>query len=328
MALLKKIISITIALTMLFEIHHAAASETVGKALASIALSAQHCYDTSLAQADMLLSRESIGCYKVYHVLEDGTRYCVDLDLKEWGTWNLGDMNFVKEGSEKVIVGGSTDWEYALRIFNPINQAFEFTGGNHGSEKLISVKMYDDATDEEILLSPGETKNVRRLKVEEDTQLLISGNELLPYANVRREYTFVGTTVSLDCKIEFIRDMQMALSYSAMASVNKDFGRYCTFDDGNYAIANAKGSCSKQYLGETASTVCTLSGDDPSATLTVGILNAKDMTDNFSNENKTFLWDMSEDYTKLYFSKYKMSAENIAKGTVWSFAAFWRTNFN
>lgn len=314
---------------MLFEIHGVQASDAVSAGISEMALSAQHYYDTSVAESDMFIRCADAKNYEIYHMLEDGTTYCVNLNLKEWGTWNLEDMNFTKYGVKKTIVGGSTDWEYVFRVFNPITQTLEFTGGNHGSEKLSSIKMYDDVTKEEINLEIGEIKSVRRLAVEEDTVLLIAGNELLPYANVARKYTFAGTTVSLDSRIEFVRNVQMALSYSAMASVNKDFGRYCSFDDEYYAMASAKGSCTSEYLGEFAASVCTLSGDDPSATLTVGIFNQEDMTDNFGNENKTFLWDMSENFTKLYFSKYKMSAvSNISMGTVWNFAAFWRANIN
>lgn len=323
----KKIISITIAIMMLFEIHGVQASDVVSKGLSELALSAQHYYDTSVAEADMVVERSDESSYKISYILEDGTEYCVNLNLMEWGTWNLGDMNFTKYGVKKTIVGGSTDWEYVFRIFNPITQTLEFTGGNHGSEKLSSIKMYDDVTKEEISLEVGQVISVRRLVIEEDTVLLIAGNELLPYANVNRKYTVVGTTVSLDSRIEFVRNVQMALSYSAMASVNKDFGIYCSFDDEYYARASAKGSCTNEYLGEVAASVCTLSGDDPSATLTVGIFNKEDMTDNFGNDNKTFLWDMSENFTKLYFSKYKMSTvSNISMGTVWNFATFWRAN--
>ncbi len=229
---------------------------------------------------------------------------------------------------ENNVIGGSTDWEYVFRVFNPMTQVAGFTGGNHGSETFLSMKMYDDVSGEEINLAVGETKTVRRLVVEEGTQLLYSQTNAVPYATVLRKYTFVGTRVNLDTNIEFIRDVSMTLSYSAMASVSKQFGTKCSFDGITSVETNPYGSHNSQYYGNAAAMSCTFSGSDPSVSLTVGIYNREDMTDNFSNDNKTFLWDMSDGYTKLYFSKYNSSSVTTVKaGENWNFSTYWQCNF-
>ena len=72
---------------------------------------------------------------------------------------------------------------------------------------------------------------------------------------------------------------------------------------------------------------CTLSGDNPMVTVDVGIYNKADMTDNFSGDEKTFLWDMSEGYNKLYFSRGSIfERELITQGTKWDFGTYWQVN--
>lgn len=326
----KKIISLILAAAFAFSAAvPSGASEVVNEGLKDMALMQRHYYNTEAATADMTVRLRTDGEYEIEYMNEDWTLLKLTLDKKEWGVWNLGDWSFTRDGVENLLVGGATDWEYVFRILNHESQMLEFTGGNHGSEALTGMKLYDGVTGEELNLSVGEERAVKRLVIEEDTTLLIGERAAIPYANVHRKYTVAGNIISLDTKMEFVRNVQMALSYTAMASVNKDFGIYCSFDDAAHAMANDRGSFSGEYLGKAAAKVCTLSGNNPSATLTVGIFNFKDMTDNFQNENKTFLWDVSNDFTKLYFSKFSLGELTaVNAGEVWNLSAYWQANLN
>ena len=302
-------------------------AEVISDGIGDINLAAERYYYTNVAYNDIIITRSALDKYEIFHINPNQKSLTATMYLTEWGVWNLGEWNLTTETGTKTIVGGATDWEYVLRVENPITQNLEFTGGNHGSEKFVSMGMYDAVTGEVFNLEVGESKYANRLVIEEKTALLLGELEYMPYANVTRKYTFLGDRINLDSTIEFIRDTRLALSYSAMACVNKDFGRYCMFDDGFYVETAPKGECSRTYLGNRASMTAKLSGDDSEASLTVGIYNKKDMTDNFSNKDKTFIWDMSEGYNKLYFSRAKNAGtELIRSGTVWDFGSYWKIN--
>lgn len=328
MFVMKRRISATvIVFTLLFGMFRAEASDVISGGLSDLAMAAKRYYQTELAEADMVIKRVADEQYKIYYKLKNGNDYYVTLDLKEWGVWNLGDMTIADGIEEKNVVGGSTDWEYVFRVYNPVTQVADFTGGNHGAEEMLWIRFFDDVTGEEFELEVGEEKQVRRLVVEEQTKLHYSSSSDLIYANVTRNYTFVGTRVNLDTKIEFTRDVSMTHSYTAMASVNKSFGRYCSFDGIETVTTSGHGSHNNEYYGKITAAECTLSGDDETATLTVGIFNKSDMTNNFSNDDKVFLWDMSDDYTKLYFSKYDMSSVTTVKaGEEWNLSTYWQCN--
>lgn len=323
--MLKRICLIVLTIIMLLSPIDICASEAIDETVASLALQAQRFYNTNIAYADMYVTKVDDTKYEVTHMTQGGKTIKTQLYQTEWGTWNLGNMSYSDGMTEKVVIGGATDWEYVFRVLNPINQNLEFTGGNHGSEVFRSMGMYDSVTGESFVLSVGESKYVNRLVIEEHTTLKLGNVDYLNYADVKRVYTFVGDTVNLDCEITFLRDVKMALSYSTMACVNKDFSRYCFFDNGAYVTTEPKGAASKKYLGNVKATSCHLSGDDPTVKVTVGIYNPKDMTDNFSNRDKVFLWDMTEEFNKLYFSMFDMSnLKKVTAGTVWDFGSFWK----
>ncbi len=323
----KKISALVIVFMMLFGTFRAEASDVVSSGLSELAMAAKHYYQTELAEADMVIKRVSDEQYKIYYTLGDEREYFVSFELKEWGVWNLGDMTIVEGITQKNIIGGSTDWEYVFRVYNPVTQVADFTGGNHGAEEMLWIRFFDDVTGEEFELQVGEEREVRRLVVEEQTKLHYSTSSELIYANMTRNYTFVGTRVNLDTKMEFVRDVSMTHSYTAMACVNKNFGRYCSFDGIETVSTGESGTHNNEYYGKIAAMECTLSGDDTSATLTVGIFNKSDMTNDFSNDDKVFLWDMSDDYVKLYFSKYNMSSVTTVKaGEVWNLSTYWQCN--
>lgn len=323
----KKIFVIVLSLIIAFGSVQTEAAGIITSTMIDLSREAQHYYNTHVAYANMTISRPDETSYVVTHIAPNGKTVSVKLYQTDWGTWNLGDMKFSDGFTEKIVIGGATDWEYVFRVYNPVSDTLDFVGGNHGNEVMNSIEFSEGVTGEKFVLAVGESRYVARLVIEENTTVKITDLDYLKFANVKRLYTIVGDTVNLDCTVEFIRDVKMALSYTAMASINKDFSRYCNFENIAYSQCEPKGTFSNKKYGNVAASVCTLNGDDPSATVTVGIYNEKDMTDNFSNKDKTFIWDMSVGYNKLYFSKYDMTILNTIKsGTVWNFASYWKLN--
>ncbi len=305
----------------------AGASEAIGEVLSDLALDAQHYYNTTVAFNDVTIQRVNEDLYEIYYYTPDGKGTTTKFCKTEWGVWNLGDLTYSDQGTEKYVMGGGTDWEYVFRAYNPISQTMEFTGGNHGCESLNYIYFYDSVTGEGFELGVGESKYVNRLVVEEGTTIRVSDKDYLSYANIVRKYTFVGDMINLDCRVEFIRDINMSICYTAMATVNKEFGRYCSFDDKAYVMTSTSGSSTNYRMGNHEALVCTLSGDNPALTVTVGVYDKEDMTDNFSNFDKTFLWDMTDNFNKLYFSKFSLSnATTVKAGTVWNLGTFWKLN--
>lgn len=323
----KRILMIVLSFILVLGSVQTEAAGLITGTMTDLSREAQHYYNTQVALANMTISRPDETNYLVTHVASNGKIITTGLYQTEWGTWNLGNLKFSDGITEKIVIGGATDWEYVFRVYNPIGDTLDFVGGNHGSEMLNSIEFREGATGESFSLEVGESRYVARLVIEENTTVKIADVDYLNFANVKRLYTIVGDTVNLDCTVEFTRDVKMALSYTAMASINKDFSRYCNFENIAYSQCEPRGTFSNKKYGNVAASVCTLNGDDPSVTVTVGIYNEKDMTDNFSNKDKTFIWDMSEGYNKLYFSKYDMTILNTIKsGTVWNFASYWKVN--
>ncbi len=323
----KKLAAVTMAIMTLFASVSAQASEVISEGFSDMALTAQHYYNTNVAEYPMTLSHPNENMYVIESVSLAGKRTELTLIKKEWGTWNLGDFNFYDEGIQKNVIGGNTDWEYTFKMLNQVTQMGEFVGGNHGSEEFVSLELKDGVSGESFTMNAGDVKDVKRLVIKEKTRLLINNNKLLPFAEVERTYTVTGNTVTLDTDIEFIRDVQLGLSYSAMACINKDYGRFCNFDGLEYVAAEGKGKSTDAWLGNMPAVRCDIHGDDPSVAVYVGIFNKKDMTDNFSNSDKVFLWDMDDKYTKLYFSRFsKGSLETVNTGTKWHFSAYWQVN--
>lgn len=325
--MIKRIFTVILSFVLMLGAVQTEAAGIVTDLMTDLSREAQHYYNTQIAMANMTLSRPSEECYVMTHMSQSGKTVSVQLYLTEWGTWNLGDMKISDGYSEKVVIGGATDWEYVFRVYNPIKDTLDFVGGNHGNEILNSIEFKEGVTGESFSLEVGEVRSVARLVIEENTTVRIADVEYLHFANVKRVYTIVGDTVNLDCTVDFLRDVKMALSYTTMACINKDFSRYCNFDGIAFSKCEPYGTYSNMKYGNVAASVCTLNGDDPTATVTVGIYNEKDMTDSFSNKDKTFIWDMSEEFNKLYFSKYDMTVLNTVRaGEQWNFASYWKVN--
>lgn len=325
--MVKRIFTVILSFVMLFGSVRLEAAGLITDTMTDMSREAQHYFNTQIAMANMTVSRPEETSYVVSHVTQSGKVISLQLYLTEWGTWNLGNMKLSDGFTEKVVIGGGTDWEYVFRVYNPIADTLDFVGGNHGNEILNSIEFREGVTGESFSLNVGEARSVARLVIEENTTVKVSDVGYLNFANVKRLYTIVGDTVNLDCTVDFTRDIKMALSYTAMACINKDFSQYCNFEGIAFSKCEPRGMFSNKRYGNVAASVCTLNGDDPSATVTVGIYNERDMTDNFSNKDKTFIWDMSENYNKLYFSKYDMTTlHTVRAGEQWKFASYWKVN--
>lgn len=323
----KKIFSVLLVLVLAFSSVQIEATGLVNDMMTDLSREAQHLYNTQIAVANMTVSRPTENAYVVAHVDQSGKIITTQLYRTDWGTWNLGDMKLSDGYTEKTVIGGATDWEYVFRIYNPVSQTLEFMGGNHKNERINSIEFKDGATGESFSLEVGESRYVARLVITENTTIKADNVDYLQFADVERVYTIVGNTVNLDCKVTFTRDVKMALSYTAMASINKDFSRYCNFEGLAFSKCEPYGKFSNKKYGNVPASICTLNGDDPQATVTVGIYNEKDMTDDFSNRDKTFIWDMAEGFNKVYFSKFEMSGTKlVTQGTVWNMASYWKVN--
>ena len=323
----KRIFSVMLVFILAFSSVQIEAAGLVNDLMTDLSREAQHFYNTQVAMANMTVSRPSANSYVVSYVDQSGKTITTQLYKTAWGTWNLGDMKLSDGYTEKTVIGGATDWEYVFRIYNPVSQSLEFMGGNHKNEKLNSIELKDGVTGESFSLEVGQSRYVARLVIVENTTIKADNVDYLQFADVERVYTIVGNTVNLDCKVTFTRDVKMALSYTAMASINKDFSRYCNFEGLAFSKCEPYGKYSNKKYGNVPASICTLNGDDTQATVTVGIYNEQDMTDNFSNREKTFIWDMSEEFNKVYFSRFDMSTTKlVTQGTVWNLASYWKVN--
>ncbi|MBQ8003100.1 MAG: hypothetical protein IJ297_06625, partial [Clostridia bacterium] len=203
----KKIVLIVLAFTLALGCTNAKAAGFVTNSITDLSMDAQHYYHTKVDYADMVVTHVDDELYEVLHYTQSGKMLKLQLYKTAWGTWNLGDFSLVDNtGIQKTVIGGGTDWEYVFRVFNPITQNLEFTGGNHGSEVCSSLVMYDSVTGLAVNPAIGESMYVNRLVIEEDTTILLANVDYLPYANVKRVYTVVGDRVNLDCKVTFTRD--------------------------------------------------------------------------------------------------------------------------
>lgn len=327
--MVKRIFSFVLVLVLTFSTVQIEAAGLVNDMMTDLSREAQHFYNTQIAMANMTLSHPNENTYVVSFVDQSGKVVTTELYKTDWGTWNLGDLKLSDGYTQKTVIGGATDWEYVFRIYNPISQSLEFMGGNHKNERMNSIEFKEGVTGESFTLAVGESRYVARLVIVENTTIKADNVDYLDFADVERVYTIVGSTVNLDCKVTFTRDLKMALSYTAMASIHKDFSQYCNFEGLPFSKCEPYGKFSNKKYGNAPASVCMLNGDDPSATVTVGIYNEKDMTDNFSNREKTFIWDMSEEFNKLYFSRFDMSnTKLVTQGTVWNLATYWKVNIH
>lgn len=262
--------------------------------------------------------------------LDNGSKMSVCWDKKDWGTWNIGSY---RVGSVD-YTSNSTDWEYVLRASESGSSSYEWSGGNHGNETLKELKIYDGETGEELPYTVGSTYDCNILKVVENTQLH-TGDSANPYADVVRTYVVAGKTVTLGCTFDFTRDMSFCLSYFTMFPISKLEGYRTVFNhtDGTtaeylstYYEKNPSAPNFGGYFddGHAAPSVDIYPKTENGTHFHIEIYRIDDMTDNFNNTDKTFMWDMSSGQNKLYFSRFRSDkAELVKAGTHWDTLASW-----
>ena len=249
----------------------------------------------------------------------------LSLVRRSWGTWNLG--AFVYDGVD--ITGHeSTDWEYVFRTGTTAANATEFSGGNHGSERMRSFRIYDSATGAELDPKIGETVQTDGLKLVETTTLHLKAPDT-DYCDVVRTYYLAGNRIELDVDFNYTRDIYHTLSYTCMLPVSKTHGQSIVYynQDGSTRTWQTVpyGQCTNVMDKENPATKCRVSGpENPDWHFDVEIRTVRDSCDDFRNYDKTFFWDMNTTHNKLYFSRYDSGkATLVRKGTHYGTSSSW-----
>ena len=265
--------------------------------------------------------------------LDNGKTMSCCWDKKSWGTWNIGSYKI----DNIDYTTSATDWEYVFRASQNKTGGWQWSGGNHGNETLVELKIYDE-NDNELPLTVGETYEMNVLKVVERTQLHW-GDPDEYFAEVVRTYTVAGKLITLSCTFDFVKDCYFYTSYTTMCPVSKQMGyrSVLTYTDGttgeylsdyfekNPGAENFVG----YYFSGNAAQICDFYPQyDNGSYFRIAIYNPEDMTDNFSNTRKTFVWDMSSTQNKVYFSRFDDNkSELVTSGTHWDTLASWEVIF-
>lgn len=269
-------------------------------------------FENVIEQYDMTFTATSSVEYKMSCTYE-GKPLSLTFDKKTWGTWNIGTLTY----NSVALAGGGTDWEYVHRT-SATSSGLEFTGGNHGNERLIEIKFYDGSTDKELNLPVGQSATIKNLEIIEKTQILFAGTTT-PFCDVIRTYHVVGNKITLDVDYSFIKDTYFGLSYTCMFPVAKTYGLNIQFNnlDGTKTNIETLKVGASDYSGPQYSapaTDCTMWGYlDDSYKFNVKVYTLKDSCDGLKNTNKTFYWDMNTTHNKLYFSKYDSNSPTLVK---------------
>lgn len=283
----------------------------------------------------MTLTITSAKKFVMTTTLDNGKPMSVCWDVKDWGMWNIGSYKI----NAVDYTSNATDWEYVFRAAANSTGGWVWSGGNHGNETLVDLKIYDGETDEEFAYTVGNTYNCNILKVVEHSKLHW-GDTANTYADVTRTYVIAGKLVTLACDFDFTQDAYFQLSYTAMCPISKALGyttKY-THTDGttaeyvsDYYQKNPTAAAFTGYFdkGHAALAVDFYPKTENGSHFHVEIYEQEDMTDNFSNADKTFMWDMSASQNKLYFSRFKDgSYTKVASGTHWDTLASWEIIFD
>ena len=170
---------------------------------------------------------------------------------------------------------------------------------------------------------------ITNLKIVEETSLYWGDaangySEDEHYADAVRTYTIVGPQISLAVDYKYVKDAYYYdASYTCMFPINKKYGLYCAFLDGEELLHVAETfkvgdpSYNGKFHGNAASDRCIMWGYDgmEKYKFDVRVLTPETSTNNFNNTMKVAFWDMNAGSNKLYFSKYGSTREKVATGT-------------
>ncbi len=278
----------------------------------------------TLTSHEMTLKRNSATEYGITCQTEGGSLY-LTLHKTSWGTFNLGKWEFTEKGTTHRFVSDSTDWEYVYRVGKKKGE-WQWSGGNHDNEQMVSLKLYDGKTNKEITLAVGQSVSLQNLKIVETTQLYWGDaangySEDEHYANAVRTYTIVGPQITLAVDYEYLKDAYYGISYTCMFPINKKYGLYCAFLDGEELLSvvetlkvGAADYSGKQYDGNAADR-CIMWGYDgmEKYKFDVRVLTPETSCNNYDNNMQVSFWDMNTTSNKLYFSKWDSRDKDVVK---------------
>lgn len=289
----------------------------------------------SLKDNEMILTSPGEGVIQLYSLLPDKSLLITQFNKKEWGTWNIEGWfvstdGFIPSSSQNLMVGGGSDWEYVFRVRKSLENNYVFSGGNHGLEKLKSLKLINPTDNSEINLEKGKLIRLQKLQIEEETDLNFDETSESKYANVKRTYLISPNKITLKTNFEFTSDIFMGTSYVCMLPTSKNYGRYALFkESGNIYTTPPVGETLStndipNFLGKEAATTVEVWGDAKPSYKFITSIRDSEMVDNFKNELKTFYWDLNEYGNKLYFSRFdNENSQKIEKGTKWENYSEW-----
>lgn len=289
------------------------------------------------AENQVILIKNSDNRMSIYYKYKKNTLLYVEFAKKPWGVWNI--QSWRRSGDGRIptkrpipMAGGGSDWEYVFRVADKKGNPYVFSGGNHGGERLKALYIFDGMGDKRILPLAGVKYRAENIKIVEHTDLYL-GN--LRYASVKREYHIYPNKIQFNATIEFASDIYMGTSYVCMMPVLKDYSRHVQFgQSGNVYHTPGPGKTLTQgrlenYIGKEETLSVLVWGDaNPGYKFRVSIA-GREMTDNYRNRLKTFIWDVNEYGNKLYFSKFDSEDYNaVKKGTIWKHSQQWELLIN
>lgn len=279
----------------------------------------------------MTFTKLSDSAYKVDCIASDGGTLTLTFTEKSWGTFNLGAWKLTTTENKTLSFGaGATDWEYVYRAGQTAD-AWVWSGGNHGNEKLISLKFYDGGSGKELSPVSGEATELEKLVIVENTQLHW-GDESVTYADLTRTYTVIGPQIKLNVGYKYTSDCYCRLSYTCMFPINKQYGLYCDMIDADNNIiktietlkVGAADYSGAMNDGNAATRAIIYGYVDDRYKFDVRVTTPEDSLDGQKNSFKTAFWDMNTTDNKLYFSKYDANTPTLVKsGTEFSTECYW-----
>ncbi len=294
--------------------------------------------DSVPEQYDMKVCKSGTKEYKVTCKASDGRDMIFTLNEKDWGTWNIGNWKI----GGVTISSNSTDFEYVYRAASSAKGGWDWSGGNHGAEELVSLEFYDGITGEKLTFEKTNVNiDVKNLRIVEKTKLKFGEADPAKgtyYCDVVREYTIVGQKITLDVTYDYTRDAYFWLSYTCMFPVPKTLGLYIDFlnDDGTTTtwrtLKKGAADYSGPMYGKLPAAECKIYGyQNTDLSFRVQVYTKNDSLENYKNDSKLMYWDMNGDSNKIYFSKFPSadgSRTLVKAGTHYETSCSWILDIN
>jgi len=274
----------------------------------------------------------------IYNLLNDGRLLLTKLTEKPWGMYNLASQYLCLDGkipseNRDVLISGATDWEYVLAA-GETKAILNFSGGNHGNEKMLQIEFFDDMGNN-IELEENQFIKLNSLTVKEYTELYLNNEKENTFCNVVRNYFFEPSKITFTSDFSFTKDVYLGNTYVCMFPVSKKYGNHILFKEPNkeYVTPSYGETLTTKVYSNYYGLLPTLSAEiwGDTAEDIHFIISIKDleMVDYFNNDLKVFYWDINKYENKLYFSKYDTKSPTlITVGTEWNNEAVWQLIVN